>query len=764
MTAATFTSPLPQVTKEWTLSFLGGFDPSALIVLSLSIIAGVIWTWRALDPSMPLRIRLSIAALRTFALLLAFAMLLQPTLRLRASTFNPARVAVLLDGSGSMRRGVDGPRLDKAIAMASRMGEDLKRRGSAVEWYCFTDELQAISDPKGAAGCAFESRGTDLRTAIAKTVANENRVTPLSALVVLSDGADTTMATGNRESDLSGWASTIGAPINTIAVTGASARRDIAVAEARTDRIAFTRTPTSILVSLSAVGANGESVEVHLLRDGAVVRRGNCEIVDGAGRLTFSFTPISIGEHVLEVALSPTHQDEIPENDRTFLSLSALRDKYRVLHLAGRPSWDQRFLRGTLKDWPKMDLVSFYVLRSELQSETHGSSGMVLIPFPTEELFASHLPEFDVVIVQDLDLVAVGIDQYLPRISEFVQQGGGLVYIVGPAGLPPTISADEAMHAILPFVPLPVGAATVAFETAAFRPQILPNGRNHPLLALAQDTSETQQVWQSLPQLEGLARVARLAPTALALAGHPSLFVEDGPAPLFTVRDVAQGRSLAITTPSLWRWGFSGPMTGGPSHAYSGFWHRAIAWLTKDASLDRLKLLVAPNPAKMGGTAVIEVEVLDEAYQPIATAPVEIAVTWTNSDKSRGVHEVKQSTDGQGKYRFEWMPTIPGPHKLTVVAPSQNMQSQSEFLVLPSSEEVQHLEPRTELLEALAKDSGGTFQQDTAQMGKLAGLADSRNRVVSSRDLSLWSHPVTILLLLAVLGAEWLLRRRSGLW
>ena len=39
--------------------------------------------------------------------------------------------------------------------------------------------------------------------------------------------------------------------------------------------------------------------------------------------------------------------------------LEIVRDKIRVLHVVGRPSWDERFLRQHLKSDPNVDLIAF---------------------------------------------------------------------------------------------------------------------------------------------------------------------------------------------------------------------------------------------------------------------------------------------------------------------------------------------------------------------------------------------------------------------
>jgi hypothetical protein len=61
----------------------------------------------------------------------------------------------------------------------------------------------------------------------------------------------------------------------------------------------------------------------------------------------------------------------------------------------------------------------------------------------------------------------------------------------------------------------------------------------------------------ALPELEGVNRVVGAKPDATVLAVHPRLRTAAAqPMPVIVAGDYGKGRTLAITTDSLWRYGF----------------------------------------------------------------------------------------------------------------------------------------------------------------------------------------------------------------
>jgi hypothetical protein len=94
----------------------------------------------------------------------------------------------------------------------------------------------------------------------------------------------------------------------------------------------------------------------------------------------------------------PVLSDElVPENNRKSFYTDVIINKIRVLHVAGSPSWDVRFLRKALKRNPNIDLVSFFILRDPSDLVFATENELSLIPFPVNEIFGNELPTFDIV-------------------------------------------------------------------------------------------------------------------------------------------------------------------------------------------------------------------------------------------------------------------------------------------------------------------------------------------------------------------------------
>jgi len=753
----------PSAAGEWQIGLGGGLDLAALIILTVSVVAAVIWTWRSLDPAHKLSFRLTVTVLRAIALVTGLGLILQPSIRFRRFKGAPAELAVLVDASGSMARGGEDSRLVRvkriAEAAAGRLGQISNKL--TVSWYRFADVLA----PDGSTP-SFEpllpGLGSDVRSAVEGLIEAKGGAS-LAGIVVVGDGADTEIAQpADGEYDMS-WATGLGIPINAVFIGSRGERRDLAIEDAEVDPFAFTRSETPIAVTLKSVGLSDREVEAFLWQDGSVVQRRTVELVGGKGRVLFNVLPSSLGQHVFTVTVPIPEGDEVEENNRVHLTFEVVRDKFRVLHLAGRPSWDQRFLRSTFKAWPQIDLVSFYVLRTAYQSTAHGSSGMALIPFPTKDLFEDYLDEFDVVILQEFDPTAVGVDRYLDRIARFVDQGGALVLIGGSEGLNATQLPSQKFLDSLPVKLLGPGVPPAMLSDARpFRLRLTDVGVTHPLTRLHQSPERNEELYRSSTRLDGIGRVASLAAGAFRLAEHPTVQAGDGPAPVIAVRDVNKGRSMVVATDSLWRWGFSGPMTGGPANTYVTFWRQAIAWLTRAPVLDRLRVEVEPPSVGVGRPIEFSMELLDEVYRPVPAVPLDCEISWLRQDGSEETEQFEVLLDAEGRYRREWTPREEGPHRLKVAAAS-GQEKTVRFLASSQRGELAQLEPRRALLEELARSTGGHFEEGLMTPESWATGVGSARRVQTETELPLWDHPLTVIVFIALIASEWLLRRRRGL-
>src|SRR5690606_1150593 len=92
---------------------------------------------------------------------------------------------------------------------------------------------------------------------------------------------------------------------------------------------------------------------------------GVAQVKDGKATVELKVTLDRAGDRILEVAITPPSADSIPANNRRLLSLNVARERIRLLHVAGRPTYDVRALRMWLKSDESVDVVAFFILRTE---------------------------------------------------------------------------------------------------------------------------------------------------------------------------------------------------------------------------------------------------------------------------------------------------------------------------------------------------------------------------------------------------------------
>lgn len=752
------------VERDWQITSVSGLDATILVVLGVASLVVVAWTWRSLDPIYPKRMRTAITLLRGVAVVAIFGLLMQPTLHIRQVKPKPSTLAVLVDTSGSMLLGERDNRLERAKGALGRARSQLKtlEKSLRVAWYAFDRDVVRIDDPDQIAPAGVSGTGTDIYRAV-QTVLKQAKGDEIDGVVVVSDGADTEVRLGEDGKWRTAPFNTLGVPVNTVFVGDSQPRSDLAISQVEVAPFAFTRSVTPVTVHLKSTGLAEQEVEAFLKQDGTVLQRRTTRLLGDKGRLELDLLPTELGQQVYEIALPVPSGDTVPENNRRHFVVDVIRDKIRILHLAGRPSWDQRFLRETLKSWPNVDLVSFYVLRTAYQSATEGSAGMALIPFPTDDLFKDHLGEFDILVFHEFEPSSVGVEAYAEKIAEFVKRGGALVVVAGEQGLKGGILGGKVLEDVLPVRLLPAGTpANRLSDSTPFRPRLTEAGNSHPVTQLLDEPEENRQLWRSLPRLDGVGRVASLMTGSRSLLEHPVLPADDGLAPLLSVREVEKGRTMAMTTDTLWTWRFAGPMGGHSADAYTKLWKRAVAWLTDAPELNRLRLSVTPSPVTIGQSAQIQVEVLDASYRPIQTAPISYTITWTDREGVRREERFSAKVDTNGKYHAVWTPKTEGAH--TVAATSQGgLKNNASFLVLTDNRERYHMDPEPSLLRAIAESTGGRHSDDAVEPDRFARVPGGGREVMSQLALTLWDHPLAILLILGVFTTEWIFRRRLGL-
>jgi len=742
----------------------------ALALLGLAAVAAVALAWRGLRGETRPSRRAALLALRAVSAALAAFLLAEPAIELLQTARVRNRFAVLVDASRSMSFPVEAEGPARAAAAASFLADhrrDLERLSDRVdlEWYAFGEDVAPSDAAEAARGIPPRAGRTDLLQAMRAVASGAGGSTrKLAGVLVVSDGADNARLADGLVPEARAEVKALGVPVNAIAI-GRSAPRDLAVERVAVDDFAFVRSTVTVEATLRARGFAGESVQVVLRREGAVVASTTVKLERGKDRYTvpLSFAPDRTGTFVFTVATPVLPGEAVAENNARSFVLRVIRDRVRVLLVAGRPSWDERFLRGLLKQDPNVDLVSFFILRTNAD-DPGPQQELSLIPFPVAEIFGEQLRTFDAVLFVNFAYApyrGLEIERFLPNLRDYVRKGGGLAMVGGEQSFGDARYGTTPLAEVLPVSPID-GTAMVEGEQ---RPQPTREGLRHPLTSLVPGDSQNLAAWAALPPITAvnLTRALGTAEGAAVLLEAPGVTVQGRPAPVVAVREVGAGRTLAVTTDGSWRWGFLAAESGQGNRAYLRFWSSALRWLVRDPALAPVQVEPDKPAVEPGAPVGLSVSVRSPDWGPGAGRRVAAELV---DEAGRSVATGQAVAGPDGNARLELTPPGPGAYKIVAKADGRDAEAATAAVaVRGAGPEDADAAPRPELLAALAEATGGAF--DALPGGGFPRLAMADPEVVEigrRKAVPIWDRAWFLAALALTLAGEWILRRRWGYW
>ncbi len=757
----------PNLYNEWRLVSLSPFPRWALSLLVLAALLGVGLAALSLRREPRQGRRALLVALRFWAAAAVVLLLLEPGRRLMQTTRVKNRLVVLVDRSASMGfpSAPGGPSREEVaknlLRDAAGALSDLGSRFS-VELYAFDKDLQAL-DPARLQELSPKGPVTDLAGAIRQAAAGGGAAAgrKLSGVVLISDGADNAELAAGLTPKVKGMIQELKVPISTLAI-GSAGLKDLAIERVAVDDFAFVRNTVEVTATFGVHGFSPTEIPVVLKREGRIVVSRVLKVQgDGSYPVSFSFAPDQTGQFVYTVE-APVFADEaVATNNSRSFALKVIRDRVRVLMVVGRPSWDVRFLRGLLKQDPNVDLISFFILRTAGDDPRVYSDGeLSLIPFPVRDIFHDQLNTFDLVVLQNFawnDRSYPDMPLYVRGMRDYIREGGALAMIGGENSFGEGHYERTELQDALPVEP--TGQPP---STEPFRARLTPEGRRHPVAAVAPSAEASDKTWADLPELDGV-QITRAKPGARVLLDHPFLTAEGANVPVVALGEYGRGRVMAILSDSTWSWSFGAAASGGTPRAYDRFWNNAIRWLVRDPDLTQVKVAAEKTGIEPGEPVVAVVAARQPDYGPAAGAEIELDLV--QADQNRVVAQAKAVAGSDGTARLEITPPQPGPYKLVARASRNGVplgQGEDAVAVRAAGPELSDAAPRPELLRAIAEASGGAYVEAPRSFPEVPLVDPETVEVGRRKDLPIWDRWYFLAALAAALASEWMLRRRWG--
>lgn len=705
----------------------------------------------------PSRQRRILLGLRGLTLLVFLTLLAQPGVRLEDVTRERNHLALLLDASRSMSLPAEGglSRIEALKAALSPQQMAMWAQDHVIDLYAVSERAQPIG---ALADLHAEGGASDLLRAL-EDVATRRRAGALAGIVLISDGADTSARGAALTRAEAATLGRLEAPLHTLYVGPKTPIPDLGIEAVHHDDFAFVRNAVSVSVDIRVDGLSGVQRAVTLSSQGRrLARRLLRAERPGVKRVDFEFVPDEQGKAIFEVHVEPFVGERVLENNTRRFVMRVIRDKIRVLQVVGRPSWDQRSLRKLLKKNPNVDLISFFILRTNASLNVTRKEELSLIPFPTQELFEVQLGSFDLIIFQNFTYRGYHMRRYLPMIRDYIRGGGGFVMIGGDQSFASGGYAGTPLAECLPFA---LKAQADYVEEGPFQARLTHAGLRHPITALHLIPEENRALWAALPALEGFNAPQSLRGGAVLL-DHPSAQVDGAPTPILTAADCGAGRVLALSSGTTWYWDLVATGEGGDNRAYYKLWGNAIRWLIRDPALRPVQVEADRDRYPLGAEATFTVRALNHDYQPALDAPVRLSLY--REGGASPWRQIEGRTDARGEALLRHPLPEGGGFRVEALVETASgaLRDADHFVVSTDPLELQ-TPANPARLAAMAEAAEGEAREAEAGLGGLSLSAPQILRVNRRQDTPLWAAWWVFILALLPPSFEWYLRRRWSL-
>jgi hypothetical protein len=336
------------------------------------------------------------------------------------------------------------------------------------------------------------------------------------------------------------------------------------------------------------------------------------------------------GENVIELEARPGPAELTLQNNRAVVAVSGVRDRLRVLLVSGEPHAGERVWRNLLKADPSVDLVHFTILRPPDKQDFTPIDELSLIAFPTRELFAEKLDQFDLVIFDRYRERGILPLAYFENIAGYVDNGGALLVSAGPEFSEPSSIYRTPLASVLPAAP------TGDIVAQGFKPMVTPQGEAHPVTRdlPGSNTGSAPPTWGRWFRMIGANKV-----TGQTVMSGPN------DRPLLVLDNVGKGRVAELLSDHAWLWarGFEG---GGPQ---AELLRRLAHWLMKEPELEEERL----SAQATGGAIAIERRTMADGAAPVnVTFPSGKHQTVDLVKVAPGLWRARVKADELGLYRL----------------------------------------------------------------------------------------------------------------
>ena len=508
-----------------------------------------------------------------------------------------------------------------------------------------------------------------------------------------------------------------------------------------------------ITVELVVTDSNGQEavVATEIYRPTGAFEETNLEL---------KYRPTVPGEYRIKVRAVPLPGERAKRNNELEGFLTVRDEGMRVLFINGSPGNEQKFLRASL---PALDFV-------EMDFKAIFSFDRAKWPLQSFEKDFADPENYDVFILCNVDASSLyDRDSYTASLDALrrnvVENGKGLLMLGGSHSFGAGQYHQTPLADILPIEMKPTERQgfeeDVRVELHVNTPIKITPTRDHFLTRIA-DAGNNKQAWAELPELAGANRIEVKDTAEVYLQSDDNV-----KRPIMAGANVG-GRVLVFAGDTTWRW-----VRHGYEKEYNQFWRQVVLWLAFwDARSDESVSIELPKrrfPAK--GLVKFNVSVRTIAGEAVEDVEFDASLVLP-SGESQPISIIRNGERYECTIEPELLSDA-GVYKILVAANRNGVEigsSQREFVVMDRDKEKANPAANPEQMARLANETG-EFGGRVFVPEQLAEILDEyiNNPPMTKIEIPVkWrldeNLPTPFLLIfVALLGTEWLLRKKWGL-
>jgi len=669
----------------------------------------------------------------------------------------PNRVLLLLDDSFSMTldsgfQGTQGQTISRAdfirdnILGKHGLASQLQRRGFQCQIRSLSTGSVLQDENEYMENAPITAIGEALRDGIART---EDLDT--DKIVLVTDGCN------NAGEDPLNVVQTARVPVFALGMGQTDQPTDVAVTGFVVPERVFRGQEVGIHIELES-SSDVDCATVLLSTEGNVISSATTPIRQGKAAIDFETSFEIEGVVLLKAEVVPIPGESLTTNNTSERAIHVTRQLTRGLIVWGHPDWEFRFLTRALRQDKRlavttacaMDGRQTIVVRTAVEQDgTSDRTDSERLMVPVSQVIREETRQgLDWVLLGNLpasDLGAQGLD----TIAHWVSESGGNLFVTGgPKSFAAGGYSGTALEKILPVVL----SGQSDYQTGQPAIELTDAGREHlPFAAVASNP---------LPPLSGANSFQALKPGtdvlfSVAQAAEISPSIVTGRSGL--------GRVLVFGGYGTWAWQMYPSKTQslemGTSDIHGRFWRSFVDYFSAEPGSSTVAIETDKSVYEQGSEAQVWVAMPPSILGASPEPQIRMNVQDPEGETDSLVLGLRGAEGGiyTGRYRLRKA----GVH--VIEFPWAGKTSTREITAEPARLEYAQLVQNEAMLRSLAQATGGAYFTGLQWERLLESIPLTHKSVRQRRFVLVGQQPWLFGLLLGLLAAEWILRRRVGL-